>query len=249
MARARPIVVAVTGAPGSAAVIRRAAELAALSGARLAGVHVSRPDGTPAHRDPALDEHHQLLRDLGGDYHEVVGDDIAGALVAYARAEDAALLVLGAGGRPRRWDRWRQPPVAAVLRRAAALDVQVVRSAEPAPGPARSGPRGAPRPRLPRRRRVAAWVLVGAGIPAVTAGARRLRPNLNLTSGALLYLLLVTLTAVVGGFWPGLAAAVISSLALNWFFTPPLRTLLIGSGENLWPSPRSWPWPRWSARW
>src|SRR3954464_14578527 len=109
MARAPPIVVAGTGAPGSAAVTRRAGELAALSGARLAGVHVSRPDGTAAHRDPALDEHHQLLRDLGGDYHEVVGDDIAGALVAYARAEDAALLVLGAGGHHRRWDRWRQP--------------------------------------------------------------------------------------------------------------------------------------------
>ncbi|MDM4784588.1 DUF4118 domain-containing protein, partial [Micromonospora sp. b486] len=33
--------------------------------------------------------------------------------------------------------------------------------------------------------------------------------------------------ALVGGLWPALVAALGGSLLLNWFFTPPYRTLTI----------------------
>ena len=42
-----------------------------------------------------------LLEELGGEYHEVVGDDVAAALVEFARAENATQLVLGASRRSR----------------------------------------------------------------------------------------------------------------------------------------------------
>ncbi|QGN55666.1 DUF4118 domain-containing protein [Novosphingobium sp. Gsoil 351] len=43
----------------------------------------------------------------------------------------------------------------------------------------------------------------------------------------LLYIPAVLSTAVLGGLWPALAAAVASALAYNYYFTAPLRTFLI----------------------
>ena len=59
--------------------------------------------GSPRPAAPALLEHRQLLEELGGTYHEVVGADVAKALVQAARAEGATQLVLGASRRSR-WD-------------------------------------------------------------------------------------------------------------------------------------------------
>jgi len=39
--------------------------------------------------------------------------------------------------------------------------------------------------------------------------------------------------AMVGGLWPALVAAVVASLAVNWFFTEPLYTFTIAEGQNL----------------
>ena len=49
----------------------------------------------------------------------------------------------------------------------------------------------------------------------------------------LLFLVLVVVVAIVGGFWPAIVAAVVASLAVNWFFTEPLYTFTIAEGENL----------------
>jgi len=44
---------------------------------------------------------------------------------------------------------------------------------------------------------------------------------------------LVVSTALVGGTWPALAAAVTASLLVNWFFTPPYHTLTVQHPENV----------------
>ncbi|HEV8564743.1 MAG TPA: ATP-binding protein [Actinomycetota bacterium] len=48
-----------------------------------------------------------------------------------------------------------------------------------------------------------------------------------------LYLLAVVATAAIGGLWSGLAAAALSFVGLNYFFTPPLHTLRVGKPEDL----------------
>jgi two-component system sensor histidine kinase KdpD len=58
-------------------------------------------------------------------------------------------------------------------------------------------------------------------------------PHGSLTDAALLYLVPVLLVAVVGGVWPGLAAAAASDLLLNWFFVPPFHTLSVERRDNL----------------
>ena len=97
------IVVAVTGAPSGEDLIRRAARIATRSHAELVGVHVRSDSGLDA-ADDGLDQHRQLLADLGGIYHEVVGADPADSLVRFARSENATQLVLGATSRAR----WRE---------------------------------------------------------------------------------------------------------------------------------------------
>jgi K+-sensing histidine kinase KdpD len=44
----------------------------------------------------ALAAQRQLTRSLGGTYHQVIGEDISAALLAFAHAENATRLVLGA---------------------------------------------------------------------------------------------------------------------------------------------------------
>jgi len=43
----------------------------------------------------------------------------------------------------------------------------------------------------------------------------------------------VVAVAVVGGFWPAVLAAVVASLLVNWYFTPPVHTLTIADGKSL----------------
>jgi two-component system, OmpR family, sensor histidine kinase KdpD len=89
------IVVAVSGAPGTGLLIRRAARIARRAHADLLGVHVRREDESDE-VSPALEEHRRLLEEMGGQFHEVAGGDVAAALVGFSRAENATQLLLGA---------------------------------------------------------------------------------------------------------------------------------------------------------
>ena len=48
-----------------------------------------------------------------------------------------------------------------------------------------------------------------------------------------MYLLVVVGIAAIGGLWPALAAAVVSSLLTNYFFVPPIHTWTISEPEHL----------------
>jgi signal transduction histidine kinase len=84
---------------------------------------------------------------------------------------------------------------------------------------------------LPRARWLAGLLLVAAALPLLTAVLTRMRSVLSLGSTLLLYLLMVVIVAVIGGTAPAFAAAVASSLLVNWFFVQPLHTWRI-SGVN-----------------
>src|SRR5579884_1619691 len=82
------VVVAVTGAPGSEHLLQRASRMVARVNGELVGVHVRSTDGYAHQSAGNLDEQRQLLEQVGGRYAEVVGADIALALVNFARAEN-----------------------------------------------------------------------------------------------------------------------------------------------------------------
>ncbi len=82
------------------------------------------------------------------------------------------------------------------------------------------------------RRQLAGGAIAAVGLPALTAVLSVFRSP-DLSDDLLIYLVLVVAATVVGGFWPGVFAAVAACLLLNWYFTEPLHTFTIAEPRNL----------------
>jgi two-component system, OmpR family, sensor histidine kinase KdpD len=224
------VVVALTGGPEGKTLIRRAARIAARSaGGDLLAVHVTKSDGLTG-ADPArLASQRQLVESVGGTYHQVVGDNISEALLTFARAENATQLVLGASRRSWLSATITGPGIGSrTIRGSGDIDVHIVTHAQMGRG------RGLPRPRgaITLRRKLIGYVLAAA-LPAVlTLLLTNLRNGLNLTSDVLLFLVVVVLVALVGGFAPAVLAAIVGSLLLNYYFTPPIHQWTIAQANN-----------------
>jgi two-component system, OmpR family, sensor histidine kinase KdpD len=224
------VVVALTGGPEGKTLIRRAARIAARSaGGDLLAVHVTKSDGLTG-ADPArLASQRQLVESVGGTYHQVVGDNISEALLTFARAENATQLVLGASRRSWLSATITGPGIGSrTIRGSGDIDVHIVTHAQMGRG------RGLPRPRgaITLRRKLIGYVLAAA-LPAVlTLLLANLRNGLNLTSDVLLFLVAVILVALVGGFAPAVLAAIVGSLLLNYYFTPPIHQWTIAQANN-----------------
>ncbi|MFY8048174.1 MAG: DUF4118 domain-containing protein, partial [Erythrobacter sp.] len=68
---------------------------------------------------------------------------------------------------------------------------------------------------------------------AATGAGLLLAPEWGSAAVVLLYLPPVLVTARYAGLWPALAMSVLATLAFNFFFTEPYRTLRIGSPADL----------------
>jgi two-component system, OmpR family, sensor histidine kinase KdpD len=225
------VVVAITGAPGGDALIRRAARMAMRAHAELFGVHVRSTDGLAGPPKQLLAEHRALLTELGGTYHEIVGDDIGKALVEFARAENATQLILGASRRSRWVELTRGSVINRVIRASGPIDVHVISSEEAEPEAPFSRPRG--RRVLSTRRQVTGAVLGAVVLPLLTLIMAAARETFELQTTLLLYLLAVVVIAAVGGVWPALAASVAAFLLANWYFIPPIHQWTIHEGKDL----------------
>ncbi len=121
------VVVALTGGPEGETLVRRAARIAArASGGDLLAVHVARSDGLGGASQGALAAQRTLVEQLGGSYHQILGDDVPEALLDFARAENATQLVLGESRR-RGWARLLGAGTAlGTVRRSGDIDVHIV---------------------------------------------------------------------------------------------------------------------------
>jgi len=225
------VVVALTGGPEGEALIRRAARIAArVGGGELLAVHVARSDGLAGSSIAELDQQRVLVESLGGSYHSVVGDDIPAAVLEFARASNATQIVIGASR--------RNPAVAAltgpgtgmtITRQSGPIDVHVISHDYMGKGrvlPRLSGG-------LTRQRQLAALVTAAILLAALVPICAALRDNISLGSDLLLFLLVVIIVSLVGGFAPAVATAIAASLLLNYYFVPPIHKLTISEPENI----------------
>jgi len=224
------VVVALTGGPEGKTLIRRAARIAARSaGGDLLAVHVTKSDGLTGADPAALASQRRLVESVGGTYHQVVGDDIPEALLAFARAENATQLVLGASRRSWLSALLTGPGIGSrTIRGSGDIDVHIVTHAQMGKGRDLPRPRGA----ITLRRQVAGYVLAVALPLVLTVGLTNLHSSLNLTSDVLLFLVAVIVVALTGGFVPAVLAAIIASLLLNYYFIPPVHQLTIAQANN-----------------
>jgi len=223
--------VAVTGAPGGEHLVRRAAALAERARGDLLGIHVTADAGQAA-LDEAVAAHGRLLRSLGGDFREVTGAEVAGALLDVARAEGVTQIVLGASRRSVRHRLLHGSVINDVVRQSGPVDVLVISDDRP-PEPHRLGGRRTVLTPLSPRRQLAGWVMVGVTLPLLTLLLANTRADLHLPSVLLLYLLATMAAALIGGALPALAAAVGGLLLADYFFTLPLYELSVAEAEEV----------------
>jgi two-component system, OmpR family, sensor histidine kinase KdpD len=89
------VVAGLAGSPADEWLIRYAARLAELSGARLLGVHVRPLDNMDGPAGTSLTADRRLLTQLHGEFTEVKASDPASGLIRAARKAGAAQLVIG----------------------------------------------------------------------------------------------------------------------------------------------------------
>jgi two-component system sensor histidine kinase KdpD len=225
------VVVALTGAPGGDGLIRRAARMAMRAHAELFGVHVRSTDGLAGPPKQLLEEHRALLAEVGGTYHEIVGDDVGKALIEFARAENATQIVLGSSRRSRWVELTRGSVINRVIRASGPIDVHVISSEAPESEAAFRRRRG--RRALPVRRQVIGALAGLVLLPVLTAIMAGARDELELPATLLLYLAAVVAIAAIGGVWPALGASVVAFLLANFYFISPLHEFAIHEGKDL----------------
>jgi two-component system sensor histidine kinase KdpD len=225
------VVVALTGGPEGETLIRRAARVARRTGTGvLFAVHVLNSDGLAGASPAALQAQRALVESLGGSYHQVVGDDVAAALLDFARGADATQLVIGTSRRSR-WARAVRGGIGGeVIAASGEIDVHIVTHSA-------AGSRGRRLPPLTgaltaRRRRWGLGLAI-VGVPAVTLACLAAGTGLSLASVLLAFLLLVVAVALVGGLWPAVVAAVVGALAENWFFTAPTHRFTVARLDDV----------------
>jgi two-component system sensor histidine kinase KdpD len=223
------VVVAVSGAPESAALMRRAARIATRSaGGEWQAVYVTRRDGLSGVSTESLERLRTIAADLGGSFHAVVATDVAEGLLDFARGANATQVLIGASRRTRLAGMLRPGVGEVIIAESGDIDVHVVTHDY-----ARRG-RGArrKRARVGRTRLIWGYLLAVVGTACLTTGLY-LTPNLHkLPTETMLMMAMVVATALVGGLVPALVAAVLGGLSLNLFFVAPTGTLTVSDPEN-----------------
>uniref|UniRef100_A0AAU2UZJ2 histidine kinase n=1 Tax=Streptomyces sp. NBC_00003 TaxID=2903608 RepID=A0AAU2UZJ2_9ACTN len=226
------IVVGLTGGREGRTLIRRAARLAEKgAGGEVLAVYVSRSDGLASASPKELAVQRTLVEDVGGSFHHVVGDDVPQSLLDFSRGVNATQIVLGTSRR-KAWQYMFGPGVGATVASDSGpdLDVHIVTHEEAARGRGLPTGRGA---RLGRTRTVWGWLAGAVGPVLLTLLLTNLNSDLGIANEMLLYLSLTVAAALLGGFLPAVASALVGSVLINWYFTPPVHELTVYDPKNI----------------
>ena len=173
-------------------------------------------------------EHLRLAERLGASTITIPGRKIADEVIAYAAANNITQIVIGKSDRSRWFEMLHGSVVHDLVRRSGPISVQVISAEGAEPAQKSVTTRAPPRPfRL--------WPYLGSALAvAVALGAGELIGNfVGAQSIALVFLMAVLGSAIAWGLWPSLFACLLSALAYNFFFLPPLYTFTIADPENV----------------
>jgi two-component system sensor histidine kinase KdpD len=223
---AERILVCIRPNPESGQLVQAGRRLAARLRAEWIVGYVESPSQPPlsATERAALASAFKLAEQLGAGTAVLSGEDVAGALLDYAREHNVSQIVAGKPARARWRDRLFGSPVDAVVRGSGEIDVHVI-SARPepqAPAPAR-----APRRRAPSS--AFAWAV--AVVALCTLLCRVLPAGFELSNLIMVYLLGVAFVATRFGRAPSALATALSVAAFDFFFVPPRLTFAVSDTQ------------------
>lgn len=224
------IVVPVSGGPESTTLMRRAARVSSRrAGGEWVALYVTQQDGLSGISPDRLAELRAKTEHMGGTFHTVVGDDVADAILDFARADNASQIILGASRRGSLSTGLRPGIGERVIARSGEIDVLVVTHDFARRG---KGDQRLQRDRLGRQR-LALGYAFALLMPLVTSLVMWQISDLDgLPTEAMVLMAVVVATALIGGLVPAVISALFSGLLLNYLFTPPLYTWTIASPLN-----------------
>jgi len=223
------LLVCVEGGPKATAVVRHAKRLADQLRAPWIAISVETSRGLgdgPEARD-SVAEALRLAERLGAETVLIPGQDVADTIVDYARANNVTHIIVGKSQRIRWWRRSSWSVTQQVINRAGGINIHVIEA--PSETAKSKPPGGAPPSSVELKPYAVSLTLVAAAIPVAAA----LHSVLNISNVALVFLTAILISAVWFGRFPSLFASMISVLAYNFFFLPPIYTFTIADPENV----------------
>ncbi|HUZ62877.1 MAG TPA: sensor histidine kinase KdpD [Acetobacteraceae bacterium] len=226
------VLVCIDDNPAGSAVVRHARRFADRMRAPWTAIHVetARAPRLSETRQDRIAEALRLAQRLGGEAVTIPGQDVADTVVEYARANNFTHIIIAKSRRAR----WRSLLLhGAVERRLIAhagdLNIHLLAAAPEAPGEAGVKPAAQSRAPFDLRGHGGSVAIVAAGL----AVSLVLRHVLAVSDVALVFLTAVLASAITYGLLPSLLACLVSVLAYNFFFLPPLYTFTIADPENV----------------
>ena len=220
------LLVAVSGSPHSAELVRWTRRYASSMEAPWFAVGVESPEPLSPEDEKRRSANLALARQLGAEVILTSGTHIGKALLAAARENAVTQIVLGKPeGAAWRWPWRRKSPVAWLIEHSGRIDVQLVRTE----APSEEAPVQAAASESERWRGFAAAIGIAA---ATTLLGKLLVPFAGYWSIAVLYLLTVTIGGVALRRWPVLLLATLNALLWNFLFIPPLYTFHISEPSD-----------------
>lgn len=224
------ILVCIDDAPGSEALVRYGRRMTERLQAPWTVLHVETA-ASLRRSDAASDRISETLRlaeRLGGEAVTIPGRDVASEVVRYAETHNATHIIIGKPAKSRLQEMIQGSVAHEIIRHAGDISVHVI---------ALSG----------EKKRSTRWRVLPAH---AERDARSYLASTAFVLGALVLgivldrfmdvqnIALVFLTAILGasvtfGLWPGLYASILSVLAFNFFFLPPVQTFTIADPENI----------------
>ncbi|HEV2594965.1 MAG TPA: sensor histidine kinase KdpD [Sphingomicrobium sp.] len=226
------IVVAVSELHGSKTLIRAAKRLADAQDAPWTAVYVETPRSlsfTPQQRQQVADNM-QLAAQLGGNVASVAGPNVVEALKAFLSDARATQLVVGKSARSKWFELRHGTVVDRLVRETPGVAVHVLPH-EPL-GDRTEGLQKGARLRHPWGSPIGYLfsALLVAGFTAIAVAVHAFG---GLANVALVYLVPVLASASLYGMRTGLFTGIVSALAYNFFFLPPIYTFTIQDPENV----------------
>ena len=226
------VLVLVDSAQGGNTIVRRAKRMADRLRAQWTAIHVETPAdarASEAERDK-IAQTLRLAQRLGATAISIPGQDEALTVTEYARANYFAHIIAAKSERPRWRDFVSESHTQRLIRAAGDASVHIIpRAKDPPRNPAGLESKA----RKPRRMEVKAYIAILAYVAAATLIAALLRQTLGVSNLAQVFLIAVLASAVTYGLWASLFACLVSVLAYNFFFLPPLYTFTIADPENV----------------
>lgn len=222
------LLVAVGPSPFSTQLVRWTRRMATAQGAPWLAVSVETARTLAAEARVRLEQNLALARELGAEVVVTHDEDVAAALVRVALQHNATQIIVGKPRTPGWVNLLRGGSmVDRLLRLGGAIDIYIV-PAERVTGQPRRRLDWVPGEPAPARE----YLDVAAVLAAVTVLGWLVTPYTGYTAVGLFYLLAVTALSLRVGRWPLIAAGVVSALAWNYLFIPPLFTFVIAKFED-----------------